>query len=120
MPLGDKRYLYLAADNIGAVIMPWMVFYQQSAVADKKLRPEHYRYAHWNTALGAVVTQAVMVAILVAAAATIGKVNTNANLNTIGDIALATTARSGLDLWCKLLSRPARGPEGRLSVLPDQ
>ena len=28
----------LAAANIGAVVMPWMVFYQQSAVADKRLR----------------------------------------------------------------------------------
>src|SRR5665647_249821 len=27
-PLSDPAYLYLAAANIGAVIMPWMVFYQ--------------------------------------------------------------------------------------------
>lgn len=26
IPIGDKHYLYLAAANIGAVIMPWMVF----------------------------------------------------------------------------------------------
>ena len=39
MPLKDSAYLYLVAANIGAVIMPWMIFYQQSAVADKKLGP---------------------------------------------------------------------------------
>ncbi len=91
MPLRDKDYLYLVAANIGAVIMPWMIFYQQSAIADKKLRPEHYRDARWDTALGAVITQCVMAAILVAAAATIGKVNSGASLNSIGDVADALT-----------------------------
>ncbi len=86
MPFGEPRYLYLVAANIGAVIMPWMIFYQQSAIADKKLRPEHYIYARWDTALGSVITQAVMAAILVTAAATIGKLNVNASLDSIGDI----------------------------------
>ena len=95
MPLENKDYLYLVAANIGAVIMPWMIFYQQSAVADKKLRPEHYRDARWDTALGAVITQLVMAAILVAAAATIGKTNSAASLNTIGDIAKALTPFMG-------------------------
>ena len=91
MPLENKDYLYLVAANIGAVIMPWMIFYQQSAVADKKLRPEHYRDARWDTAIGAVITQLVMATILVATAATIGKTNSEASLNTIGDIAEALT-----------------------------
>jgi Mn2+/Fe2+ NRAMP family transporter len=87
MPLTDRRYLYLVAANIGAVIMPWMIFYQQSAVAEKKLRPEHYASARWDTAIGAIVTQIVMASILVAAAATIGRDNAQASLDTIGDIA---------------------------------
>jgi len=91
MPLGNNDYLYLVAANIGAVIMPWMIFYQQSAIADKKLRPENYRDARWDTAIGAVITQLVMAAILVAAAATVGKANANASLNTIGDVANALT-----------------------------
>lgn len=86
MPLSNRDYLYLVAANIGAVIMPWMIFYQQSAVADKKLEPRHYRYAQWDTAIGSVVTQLVMAAILVAAAATIGHSDANASLNSIGDI----------------------------------
>ena len=73
IPYADKDYLYLAAANIGAVIMPWMVFYQQSAVADKGLRPEHYKAARWDTAVGALVTQVIMAAVLVATAATIGR-----------------------------------------------
>ena len=89
MPLGDSAYLYLVAANIGAVIMPWMIFYQQSAVADKKLRPCHYRHAQWDTAFGSVIAQAVMAAVLIAAAATIWKVRghaAEASLNSIGDI----------------------------------
>ncbi|MBW4052858.1 MAG: divalent metal cation transporter [Proteobacteria bacterium] len=86
MPLRNSAYLYLVAANIGAVIMPWMIFYQQSAVADKKLQPCHYRHAQWDTAFGAVIAQAVMAAVLIAAAATIGRVHADGNLNTIGDI----------------------------------
>jgi len=86
MPLGDSAYLYLVAANIGAVIMPWMIFYQQSAVADKKLQPCHYRHAQWDTAFGAVIAQAVMAAVLIAAAATIGRLHAHTSLNTIGDI----------------------------------
>ena len=89
MPLQDNAYLYLVAANIGAVIMPWMIFYQQSAVADKKLRVSHYRHAQWDTAFGSVITQAVMAAVLIAAAATIGQMHAGAagaSLNTIGDI----------------------------------
>jgi len=98
MPLGNEGYLYLVAANIGAVIMPWMIFYQQSAIADKKLRPEHYRDARWDTAIGAVVTQLVMAAILIAAAATIGKTDATASLDTVGDIANALTPFLGPEI----------------------
>ena len=98
MPLANAGYLYLLAANIGAVIMPWMIFYQQSAVADKKLRPEHYRDARWDTALGAVITQLIMAAILVATAATIGKSGPGASLATVGDIAKALTPVLGGDI----------------------
>jgi Mn2+/Fe2+ NRAMP family transporter len=89
MPLKNPDYLYLVAANIGAVIMPWMIFYQQSAVADKKLRPCHYRHAQWDTAFGSIIAQGVMAAVLIAAAATIGKLHADAagaSLNSIGDI----------------------------------
>ncbi len=95
MPLLDGHYLYLVAANIGAVIMPWMVFYQQSAAADKKLQPEHYAYARWDTAVGSVVTQAIMAAVLIAAAATIGRLNTHTSLTSIGDITNALVPALG-------------------------
>ena len=91
IPFGNKDYVYLAAANIGAVIMPWMVFYQQSAVADKGLRPEHLSAARWDTAVGAIVTQLIMAAVLVATAATIGQKSPEATLNTVGDMSQALT-----------------------------
>ena len=91
IPFTNKAYVYLVAANIGAVIMPWMVFYQQSAVADKKLRPEHFTAARWDTAVGAAVTQLVMAAVLIACAATIGRRSPDASLNTVGQMAQALT-----------------------------
>jgi len=96
--LGDPDYHRLLAANIGAVIMPWMIFYQQSAVAAKRLRPEQLGSARWDTALGAVVTQAVMAAVLVAAAATVGRVNPGGTLNTVGEMSDALTPFLGPQL----------------------
>ncbi len=62
-------FFYLIAANIGAVVMPWMVFYQQSAVIDKGLDEKDLRAARWDTVIGAIVTQAVMSAVLISEAA---------------------------------------------------
>ena len=91
MPLGNSSYLYLLAANIGAVIMPWMIFYQQGAVIDKKLSIASIRQARADTAVGAFVTQFIMIAVVVSLAATIGKIASNTPLNTVGDIAGAIT-----------------------------
>lgn len=86
IPLGDHKYLYLAAANIGAVIMPWMIFFQQSAVVEKGLDASHLRLARRETAIGAIATQVVMASILIAAAATIGTTNPDTPLDTVQEI----------------------------------
>jgi Mn2+/Fe2+ NRAMP family transporter len=91
IPYSNPDYLYLSAANIGAVIMPWMIFYQQSAVADKRLKPEHLNAARWDTAIGALLTQLIMVAVLIACAATIGRANPGAALTSVGEMAQALT-----------------------------
>lgn len=98
MPLRDGRFLYLVAANIGAVIMPWMIFYQQSAVAEKRLEPKHYRAARWDTALGALITQAIMAAVLLSAAATIGRRASGASLDSIGEVTAVLAAVMGPDI----------------------
>jgi len=98
IPIRNPDYLYLVAANIGAVIMPWMIFYQQSAIADKRLRAENYAAARWDTAIGAVVTQLVMAAVLVAAAATIAPNMPQASLSTVGEMSQALTPFLGQDI----------------------
>jgi Mn2+/Fe2+ NRAMP family transporter len=54
---------------VGASIMPWMIFYQQSASVDKKLGPHELHGSRVETLVGAIASQALMAAIVIAAAA---------------------------------------------------
>ena len=86
-PLGQPGYLTLVAANVGAVLMPWMLFYQQSAVVDKGLAARDLRSARIDTALGALLTQLIMVSVLVATAASLhGRAG---SLQSVGAIARA-------------------------------
>ena len=91
----EPKYLYLVAANIGAVIMPWMVFYQQSSVVEKGLSLDDLSAARLDTAFGAVVTQVVMAAVLIATAATLGKAMQSGSLDTVQQIAQAITPYLG-------------------------
>lgn len=84
-PLHDTGYLALAAANVGAVVMPWMIFYQQGAVIDKRLTIRDLRPAQVDTAVGAVLTQLVMIAVLVATATAAH--GTHHPLATVGQLA---------------------------------
>ncbi len=91
----EPKYLYLVAANIGAVIMPWMVFYQQSSVVEKKLTLDDLPAARADTAFGAVVTQIIMAAVLIATAATLGRGAQPGSLDTVQQIAHAITPYLG-------------------------
>ena len=95
IPISDSKYLYLASANIGAVIMPWMVFFQQASVVERGLTRADLAAARLDTALGAVVTQLVMAAALVATAAALGHRGEEASLNTVQEIAAAITPYLG-------------------------
>lgn len=90
IPWHDGGYLFLIAANIGAVIMPWMVFYQQSAIVEKGLGPHDLRAARIDTAVGAVLTQLIMAAVLISTAVTLhGAAAGNGALSTVPGIARA-------------------------------
>src|SRR5271166_4582042 len=91
IPIADPKYLLLASANIGAVIMPWMVFFQQASIVEKGLTTRDLGSARLDTALGAVVTQLVMAAVLIATAATLGKAGGDHALDTIEEIVGAIT-----------------------------
>ncbi len=94
IPITDPKYLLLVSANIGAVIMPWMVFYQQSAVIEKGLTVSDLRAARLDTAVGSVITQLIMAAVLVAAAAALWR-GPARSLDTVQEIAGALTAVLG-------------------------
>ena len=95
IPWHEPGYLYLVAANIGAVIMPWMVFYQQSAVVEKKLTLADLPAARLDTAIGATATQIIMAAVLVVTAATLDGSAQAGSLNTVQQIAEAITPYLG-------------------------
>lgn len=91
-PLGSDSYRYLLAANVGAVVMPWMIAYQQDSVAAgrRRARPaSRPRAERAATAAGAVLTQLVMVSVVVALAATTAARGHGEPLETVGAISAA-------------------------------
>jgi Mn2+/Fe2+ NRAMP family transporter len=91
VPWSQVSYRYMVAANIGAVLMPWMVFFQQSAIVEKGLGREDMAAARWDTLLGAVATQLIMAAVLVATAAGLGAGARGLPLENVPQIADAFT-----------------------------
>lgn len=95
LPLGNSGYVTLLAANIGAVIMPWMIFYQQGAVIDKGIKPADLKKERHDTLVGSVVTQVIMITVVVALAASAYAAHRGMSLQTVGQIAHALSARLG-------------------------
>src|SRR5580700_8598011 len=54
--------------NIGATVTPWMLFFQQSAIADKGLTTHDIRFGRVDTVLGAALAALAALATIVATA----------------------------------------------------
>jgi Mn2+/Fe2+ NRAMP family transporter len=61
--------LLLLASTIGATVTPWMIFFQQSACADKGMTPRDVKHGRYDTAVGAVLAAIFGVGALIAGAA---------------------------------------------------
>lgn len=61
--------LLLLASTIGATVTPWMIFFQQSACADKGMTPHDVQHGRYDTAVGAVLAAIFGVGALIAGAA---------------------------------------------------
>ena len=93
-PLGEPGYLYLLAANFGTCVIPWAIFYQQSASIDKGLTRTHLVSMRIETLAGAILCQTVTAAVVIAAAAAFGREKIEA-LDKVGDIAHAFTTSIG-------------------------
>lgn len=63
-PYSDSSFAFLMAASIGAVIMPWMLYFQSGATSRKNLDIQSASSVRWETLLGAIVSE-VMMAIIV-------------------------------------------------------
>ncbi len=59
-------FFFLIAANVGAVIMPFMLFYQASATAEKGITAKNLWAVRLETAIGAIVSELIMIAIVIA------------------------------------------------------
>jgi Mn2+/Fe2+ NRAMP family transporter len=66
---GLNTLLLLLASTIGATVTPWMIFFQQSASADKGMTPGDVQHGRYDTAVGAVLAAVFGIGALVAGAA---------------------------------------------------
>jgi len=95
MPLGNRDYLYLVAANLGTCIMPWAIFYQQSALIDKALPVQALRWVRVDIAFGAFMCQLITAAVVVAAAAALGGHTGGVELESVPQLASAFTSVLG-------------------------
>jgi Mn2+/Fe2+ NRAMP family transporter len=68
-PGGSLNTLLLMASTVGATVTPWMIFFQQSASADKGMTARDVRHGRYDTAVGAVLAAVFGIGALIAGAA---------------------------------------------------
>jgi NRAMP (natural resistance-associated macrophage protein)-like metal ion transporter len=92
----DSEFVKLIAANIGAVIMPWMIYFQQSAVVARQLRTkEDLDEERCHTLAGSCLTQLIMIGALVTLAAAHAQ---SRNIESVRDIAEALSPVLGVPL----------------------
>lgn len=90
---GDSEYVALGIGLVGTTIAPWMQFYMQSAVIEKRLKIEDYRYTLADVAVGCILTIVVAFFIMVACGSTLHVAGVR--INDASDAALALKPMAG-------------------------
>jgi len=67
----NTTYLTVVIGIIGTTIAPWMQFYMQSAVIEKGIKIEEYKFTLWDVGIGSVITVVVAFFIIIACASTL-------------------------------------------------
>ncbi|HVC18777.1 MAG TPA: Nramp family divalent metal transporter [Vicinamibacterales bacterium] len=67
----DRASIYMIIGLVGTTIAPWMQFYLQSAVVEKRVTVSQYAYSRWDVIIGCIITDVVAFFIIVACAATL-------------------------------------------------
>lgn len=64
-PYLNRNFDYLMAASIGAVIMPWMLYFQSGAASRKSLTISDLRKQRWVTLIGAIISELLMCVIVI-------------------------------------------------------
>ena len=97
MPILNHNYLYLLAANLGTCIMPWAIFYQQSASIDKKMTLSSLKMVRVEIFFGAIICQILTASILIASASIFNQSENVNQLESIPQIANAMSYALGGD-----------------------
>ena len=63
-PYTKPSFDYLLAASVGAVIMPWMLYYHSGADSRRKKKPKDLKNERIETLLGAIVSEVLMVILI--------------------------------------------------------
>jgi Mn2+/Fe2+ NRAMP family transporter len=79
--IGSVSFLRLLSANIGAVVMPWMIYYQQSSVVARRVTtPNEVAQQRTESLLGSIVTQIIMIATMIVVASSPRKADNLKNI----------------------------------------
>ena len=67
----NKEYVGMVLGIVGTTVAPWMQFYMQSAVIEKRIKIEDYKFVIADVIIGCIATIVVAFFIIVACAATL-------------------------------------------------
>ncbi len=95
----DGAAVTMIVGLVGTTIAPWMQFYQQSAIVEKGITKEDYRYSRLDVVSGCIFVSVVAFFIIVACAATLYR--SGVQVETAADAAQALRPIAGP--YCALL-----------------
>ena len=88
-------YVYMVVAIIGTTIAPWMQFYLQASIVEKRIPVRRYRASRWDVIIGSIFTDVVAWFIIVACAATLFLHGHGRGITVPGDAAEAMKPLAG-------------------------
>ncbi|MBI5061547.1 MAG: Nramp family divalent metal transporter [Candidatus Aenigmarchaeota archaeon] len=89
----NSAYLFMVIGIVGTTIAPWMQFYIQASIVEKKIELKNYKYTKMDVIIGSFITAAIAFFIIVACAATLYAANIH--INDAADAAVALRPLAG-------------------------
>ena len=116
MPL-DFAGVSMMVGIVGTTIAPWMQFYLQSSIVEKKIKLSEYYKSRLDVVFGSIIAVAVAFFIVISCAATLHRSGIT-NLNSGADAALALAPLAGRFAWVLFALGLANASLFAASILP--